>query len=364
MKTLKHYFSDTAIGIICGASSAALGVTWAGAKVRAHFRGKDKPFGRKDLAAACIFVCSVVCGAGSVLLQKEGERLAKPIEDVTNAATQIAHGDFSVRVPLSDNAARVEELKALTENFNTMAAELEGMDYMRRDFMSNVSHELKTPIAAIAGFTELLQSPGLTDAERAEYADLAREQALRLSTLCENMLNMTRLSNQEIVVHNETIRVDEQIRKVAITLLEKWQDRDVEFDLDLPEFSVETDPGLLEQVWTNLLDNAIKYTPDGRAIHVTAELLDACRIDRDNAASNVGGRTTSVFRVCIRDEGEGIAPEKLPKIFDQFYQCEESHKQLGHGLGLSITKRIMELLGGSIDVTSTVGEGSTFIVTL
>ena len=364
MKTLKQYFSDTAIGIICGAGSVALGVTWAGARVRAHFRGKDKPFGHKDLAAACIFVCSTVCGMGSFLLQKEGERLAKPIEDVTNATTQIAHGDFSVRVPLSDKAAGVDELVALAENFNKMAAELEGMDYMRRDFMSNVSHELKTPIAAIAGFTELLQSPNLTDEERAEYADMAHDQALRLSTLCENMLKLSRLSNQEIVVNNEEVRVDEQIRKVAITLLEKWQDRDVEFDLDLPELSVVTDPGLLEQVWTNLLDNAVKYTPDGRAIHVTAEVLDACRMDRENSASNIGGRTTSVFRVCIRDEGEGISPEKLPKIFDQFYQCEESHKQLGHGLGLAITKRIMELLGGSVEVTSTVGEGSTFTVTL
>ncbi len=177
-----------------------------------------------------------------------------------------------------DKAAGVDELVALAENFNKMAAELEGMDYMRRDFMSNVSHELKTPIAAIAGFTELLQSPNLTDAERAEYA--------------------------------------------------------------------------------------VKYTPDGRAIHVTAEGLDACRMVRENSASNTGGRTTSVFRVCIRDEGEGISPEKLPKVFDQFYQCEESHKQLGHGLGLAITKRIMELLGGSVEVTSTVGEGSTFTVTL
>lgn len=118
---------------------------------------------------------------------------------------------------------------------------------------------------------------------------MAHDQALRLSTLCENMLKLSRLSNQEIVVNNEEVRVDEQIRKVAITLLEKWQDR---------------------------------------------------------------------------DEGEGISPEKLPKVFDQFYQCEESHKQLGHGLGLAITKRIMELLGGSVEVTSTVGEGSTFTVTL
>lgn len=341
-KSLRHYFSDAAIARVCGAAGVALGVAFAGGKARAALRGKDNPLGPKDLAAACFFVCSVVCGLGSVLLRQEGERLAEPIEKVAEATAQIAHGDFSVRVETNDTAERITELHDLTENFNKMAAELEGMDYLRRDFMSNVSHELKTPIAAIAGFSELLQNPELSETERAEYAELTREQALRLSTLCENMLNMSRLSNQEIVVRHEEIRLDEQLRKVVIALLEKWSEREVDFDLDLPELTVTTDPGLLEQVWTNLLDNAIKYSPDGSTIHVTC---------REN-------------KVTIRDEGIGIDPSKLPKVFDQFYQCEESHKQTGHGLGLAITKRIVELLHGSIDVQSVPGEGTTFTVTL
>lgn len=351
-KSLAHYFSDAAIYRVVGSAAAGLGITYAGAKVRLRHRDEEKPFGPLDMAAACIFLCLMVCGAGSVLLRREGERLAKPIEDVAKASEQIAHGDFSVRVPRSDTAPDVQELADLTENFNKMASELEGIDYMRRDFMSNVSHELKTPIAALAGFAELLQDPNLSAEERAEYAALTREQALRLSTLCENMLNMSRLTNQEIVVRHEEIRLDEQIRKVVIALMEKWSDREVEFDLNLPELTVTTDPGLLEQVWTNLLDNAIKYSEDGTTIHVTLR-------------EPIGkGMENGHVKVYIRDEGCGIAPEKLPKIFDQFYQCEESHKQLGHGLGLAITRRILELLGGSISAASTQGEGSAFTVTL
>lgn len=342
MKSLRHYFSDTAIGNVLGVSGVALGTTALGTKIRMARREEGKEFGPLDIAAACVYICSLICGVGSVLLRQEGERLAKPIEKVAEATARIAKGDFSVRVELEGKAEHIRELHDLTENFNKMAAELEGMDYLRRDFMSNVSHELKTPIAAIAGFSELLQNPELSETERAEYAELTREQALRLSTLCENMLNMSRLSNQEIVVRHEEIRLDEQLRKVVIALLEKWSDREVDFDLDLPELTVTTDPGLLEQVWTNLLDNAIKYSPDGSAIHVTC---------REN-------------KVYIRDEGVGIEPEKLPKIFDQFYQCEESHKQTGHGLGLAITKRIVELLKASIDVQSVPGKGTSFVVTL
>ena len=352
VKSLRHFFADTAIRDVLLAAGLALGTTAAGTKVRIDHRKEGEEFGVLDIASAVIFNCIVICGFGSVLLRREAARIAKPIEDVNGATERIAHGDFTVRVEPDESAASIEELSALTENFNEMASELEGMDYLRRDFMSNVSHELKTPIAAIAGFAELLENPDLSPEERAEYAELTREQALRLSTLCENMLNMSRLSNQEIVVRHEEIRLDEQLRKVVIALLEKWSDRDVEFDLKLPEMTVITDPGLLEQVWTNLLDNAIKYSPDGSTIHVT------CREPMGK------GQEVGHVKVYIRDEGIGIPSEKLPKIFDQFYQCEESHKQTGHGLGLAITKRIVELLHASIDVQSVPGEGSSFVVTL
>lgn len=352
VKSLRHFFADAAISNVLMAAGIALGTTAAGTKVRMNRREEGQGFGVLDIAAAAIYNCIIICGLGSVLLRREAARIAKPIEDVNAATERIAHGDFTVRVEPDTSAADIEELTALRENFNKMASELEGMDYLRKDFMSNVSHELKTPIAAIAGFAELLQDASLSAEERAEYAELTREQALRLSTLCENMLNMSRLSNQEIVVRHEEIRLDEQIRKVVIALLEKWSDRDVEFDLKLPEITVTTDPGLLEQVWTNLLDNAIKYSPDGSTIHVT------CREPMGKGMEN------GHVKVYIRDEGVGIDPEKLPKIFDQFYQCEESHKQMGHGLGLAITKRIAELLQLSIDVQSVPGEGSSFVVTL
>ena len=197
-----------------------------------------------------------------------------------------------------------------------------------------------------AGFAELLQDPALPETDRQEYLKLIREESIRLSALSESILNLSRLDSTEIVVKNERVSVDEQIRKAVILLLEKWGDSRILFDLDLPSITVTTDPDLLEQVWINLIDNAIKYSPDGSTVRIR------------------GAAGKDTVRVVVRDEGAGIPADKLEHIYDRFYQCEESHRKVGSGLGLSIVRRILELIDGTVSCESTEGVGTAMTVEL
>ena len=228
-----------------------------------------------------------------------------------------------------------------------MVKELDSMDYMRKDFMSNVSHEIKTPISVITGFTEILIDGNLSDDERHEYLEVIYEESIRISKLCENMLKMSRLDSQVIVSNMSRIRVDEQIRKSIILLTEKWSNYYIDFSIYLDEVYITSDYDMLWQVWINLIDNAIKYSGDNSKIDISVK-----------KSSN------EVIKVIIKDNGIGIEEDKIHKVFDKFYQCEESHKKSGNGLGLSITKRIIELLNGTIECESKKGIGTTMVVTL
>ncbi|MBC7958343.1 MAG: HAMP domain-containing histidine kinase [Vallitaleaceae bacterium] len=227
-----------------------------------------------------------------------------------------------------------------------MARELNEMDYMRKDFMSNVSHEIKTPVAAITGFSEMLLDGGLEEAEQKEYLNYLNQESLRLSRLCESMLQMSRVDHQIIVDKRQEVMVDEQLRRCIITLSEKWSAKDINFDLQLEKCSLLSDYDLLFQIWTNLIDNAIKYSYPEGSIFITAVN------ERD------------FLKVCIRDEGIGIPEEQAGKIYEKFYQSDESHKKQGSGLGLAIVKRIVELLDGSLSHFSEEGKGTTVTVVL
>ena len=225
-----------------------------------------------------------------------------------------------------------------------MAGELDGMNYMRKDFMSNVSHEIKTPVAAITGFSEMLLDGGLDQAQQKEYLTYLNQESLRLSRLCDNMLQMSRLDNQIILDKKQEVKVDEQLRRCIITLGERWSEKEINFDLQLEKCSVVSVYDLLFQVWTNLIDNAIKYSKQECTIWIRAT------IEND------------FLKVSIRDEGIGIPREKQGKIYDEFYQCDESHKKEGSGLGLAIVNRIVELLNGSISHVSDERRGTTMTV--
>ena len=305
----------------------------------------------EKLVLVCILILVLALIIAWFSLWVGAGHLTKPLIDVSNTVKQVAEGNFKVNIKRRDTTKceyeYINEVDELAKNVNKMVAELDGMDYMRKDFMSNVSHEIKTPIAAITGFTEILLDGSIDESERQEYLEVINKESMRISRLCENMLHMSRLDSQVIVTNLQKIRLDEQLRKCIILLSEKWSDKEIDFSIDLEEVSILSDSDMLQQVWINLIDNAIKYSRENCKIDISVKRLNDKSV-----------------KVSISDNGIGIEEGKLHRIFDKFYQCEESHKKSGSGLGLSISKRIVELLNGTIECKSKKDSGTTFEVTL
>jgi signal transduction histidine kinase len=295
-------------------------------------------------------ICLLSILIGGTILWLISSRFTRPIEEVNKAVKKVANGDFTVRInKKADVFAKYElinEMDELAVNFDMMTAELSGMDYMRKDFMSNVSHEIKTPVSAITGFTEILLKNGLSFKEQQDYLMLVNKESLRLSRLCDSMLRMSRLDHQQIVSKKDKVRVDEQIRKSIIMLTEKWTERLRNYEIELDPLEIYSDADLLTQVWVNLIDNAIKYSPEDSTIRIIG------KIEKDSLI------------VTIQDEGSGIDTKDFTRIYEKFYQCDESHKKNGNGLGLSIVKRIIDLLGGTINCISEKEIGTIMVVKL
>lgn len=305
----------------------------------------------EKLVLVCILILVLALIIAWFSLWVGAGHLTKPLIDVSNTVKQVAEGNFKVNIKRRDTTKceyeYINEVDELAKNVNKMVAELDGMDYMRKDFMSNVSHEIKTPIAAITGFTEILLDGSIDESERQEYLEVINKESMRISRLCENMLHMSRLDSQVIVANLQKIRLDEQLRKCIILLSEKWSNKEIDFSIDLEEVSILSDYDMLQQVWINLIDNAIKYSRENCKIDISVKRLNDKSV-----------------KVSISDNGIGIEEGKLHRIFDKFYQCEESHKKSGSGLGLSISKRIVELLNGTIECKSKKDFGTTMVVTL
>lgn len=299
----------------------------------------------------CLVVYLLSMIASACLIWIGAKHLTKPLVEITNVTKKVSEGNFKVRVKRKekeyDGYLYTNEVDELARNINKMVEELDGMDYMRKDFMSNVSHEIKTPIAAISGFSEILLDKVVCEEKQREYLKLINNESIRVSRLCEYMLNMSRLDSQVIVINKEEIRLDEQIRKSVILLCEKWADYEIDFDINLSKINIKSDPDMLHQVWINIIDNAIKYSGKNCKINIIAKEVN-----------------NETIEIKVIDNGIGISKDKINKIFDKFYQCDESHKKSGSGLGLSITKRIIELLNGSINYESIEGIGTTVTITL
>ena len=268
-------------------------------------------------------------------------RLSKPVQVLTRAHEQVQEGDFSVRLP--DN--QPGEMGELMRSFNDMTEALGSTAYLQKDFISSISHEFKTPIASIRGFAKLLQMPGLTEEQRTEYINLIAQESDRLSRLSETLLRLSALEQQTALASLTTFSLDEQLRQVILRLEPAWSQKDIGWQIDLNEVTVTSDQELLNQVWVNIIQNAIKFSPEESEIEV--------RVFRENNAI-----------VEIQDHGCGMTEEAQKRIFDKFYQADKSRKQEGVGLGLSLVKRIVDMMGGTITVTSKVDEGSTFRVEL
>jgi len=277
---------------------------------------------------------------GIALILVVASHIIKPIRKITDATKKVASGDFNVDVDIKRN----DEIGDLVDNFNVMVKELNSIEYLRKDFVSNVSHELKTPIAAIQGFAKLLAQDNLSEEEKQEYIDIILEETARLSNLSSNMIKLSKFENQEIITNKKKYRLDEQLRKAIIMLEEKINKKDIKINLKSEEITIVEDEDLIMEIWINLLNNAVKYTNEKGRIDV--------KVNEEN----------EFVKVEIKDNGIGIPKNKQDRIFEKFYQAEKSHSSDGSGLGLAIVKRIIDLTGGNIKIESEEGKGTTFVV--
>lgn len=264
--------------------------------------------------------------------------ISKPVHEITNATRKVKEGDFTVKL---DAAHAPGEIGELMRSFNAMTDALSRTSYLQKDFISSISHEFKTPIASIRGFARLLQMPGLTEAQRQEYVDLIAQESDRLSRLSQTLLRLSALEQQSAPASLTEFSLDEQLRQVILRLEPTWSTRGISWQLDLNSVTVVSDEELLSHVWMNIIQNAIKFSPENAVIEVRVFATDTATVE-------------------ITDHGIGMDDATVKRIFDRFYQADRSRKQEGVGLGLCLVKRILDMLGGTVSVDSRPGEGSTF----
>jgi len=268
----------------------------------------------------------------------------RPVRQITEAAEKIMQGNFSARVP-PIRGAGTEGFHQIGTAINKMAEELSGTETLRTDFIANVSHELKTPLAVMGNYATMLQRPGITEAEKNEYAKAISEAARKLAQLITNILKLNKLENQLIFPQPVEFDLGEQLCQALLGFEDAWEAKNLEIETDIEEnVWIKSDPELLSLVWNNLISNAVKFTPDGGTIGLLMKT-----------------EGNSVV-VQVRDTGCGMTPEVGQHIFEKFYQGDTSHATQGNGLGLALVKRVVDILSGEIGVQSVSGEGSTFTV--
>lgn len=268
----------------------------------------------------------------------------RPVRKIQEALDKVQRGDFSFRL---DTGHASVNFKEIMESINRMAEELSGLETLRTDFVSNVSHELKTPLAIISNYATLLNDAELSEEDRQTYTKAIKDTSVRISDLVSNILRLNRLENQQIYPETTSYHLTEQLCECLLGFESVWEDKNIELVTDMEEDVIITaDAELLAIVWNNLLSNAFKFTPDGGTVSVSV------RSDGDFAV------------VSVEDTGCGMSPEVGKHIFEKFYQGDTSRATMGNGLGLALVRRIMDIMGGEISVNSTLGEGSVFTVRL
>lgn len=266
-----------------------------------------------------------------------------PIKKLRNAMGKVADGDFSVRLQTKSSSKEIQEVYS---GFNLMANELTSTEILQSDFVSNVSHEFKTPINAIEGYTTLLQGCDDLDEEHQEYVEKILFNTKRLSRLVGNILLLSKIENQEIQTHQTSFRLDEQIRQSIVALESAWTAKDLELDVDLEDITYTGNESLMHHVWDNLIGNAIKFNPQCGLLKISLKKEDK----------------HVVFTVT--DSGPGLSEEAIKHLFDKFYQADTTRKEEGNGLGLALVKRILTIVGGDILAENLTGGGCTFTVKL
>ena len=288
-----------------------------------------------------VLLISILSGAAiAVGLSKI---FVSPRMKLGDAMRKVAGGDFTVRL---DCTSRIRDVREVYGSFNTMVKELGNTETLQTDFLSNVSHEFKTPINAIEGYASLLQDSQLTDEQKNAYIDKIIFNTRRLSDLVGNILLLSKVNNQTISLKASTFRLDEQVRQSILALESKWEKKEIEFDIDLDEIEYTGYENLLSHVWLNLIDNAVKFSPQNGQIRIRLKQL-------------AGSVTFSIW-----DNGLPIPEADIGRIFNKFYQGDNSHASEGNGLGLALVRKIVAAAHGTINVTSSEDAGTEFVVAL
>ena len=289
-----------------------------------------------ELVGVCLLVGILVTGQLS-------KYFFNPIKKLRGAMDKVAEGDFSVR--LEEKSSSKEILEIYT-GFNLMAHELSSTEILQTDFVSNVSHEFKTPINAIEGYSTLLQDGENLSEDQKEYVDKILLNTQRLSSLVGSILLLSKLENQQIPTNQIEYRLDEQIRQSVVALESAWSQKDIELDVDLDRVSYLGNEQMMRHVWDNLISNAVKFSPQGGKVKLCLS------------------QKARKLTFTVEDQGPGLSEEAQKHIFDKFYQGDSSHKQEGNGLGLALVKRILTIEKGQITAENIPNGGCRFTVTL
>lgn len=291
-----------------------------------------------------IFLTVLFCILDSI---RRRRTIVKPVKRIQEGIDRVIKGDFTTRIEYLYGEESCNEFDAIIAGLNKMIGELSGVETLRNDFIANVSHELKTPLAVMQNYGTLLQNPDLTEEQRIEYGKAIQEQTRRLSNLVVNILKLNKLENQQIFPNVTQYDLGEQLCECMLEFEAVWEEKDIDIETDIEEgLQIEADKELLELVWNNLLSNALKFTDEGGKVSL--------KLYKDE----------NFAYVSIKDNGCGMSAETGQNIFKKFYQGDTSRATKGNGLGLALVKRVIDICGGEISVSSCLGEGSMFTVCL
>ena len=290
-------------------------------------------------------VLLISIGAATIDYARRKRMVDKPVAQIMDALDQVMQGDFTVRIAPVKEFAGETGFNEIISAINKMTAELQGTETLRTDFIANVSHELKTPLAVMGNYATMLQQPGICEEDRLEYAKAISHSSQGLAALITNILKLNKLENQQIFPKHEEYDLSGQLCEALLQFEDVWEAKNLEIEADIDDdVKLRSDAELLSLVWNNLISNAVKFTPDGGTVRVSLK----------SEEKNV--------LVSVSDTGCGISPEVGKHIFEKFYQGDTSHATQGNGLGLALVKRVVDILQGEISVQSTPGLGSTFTV--
>lgn len=353
-KRFWRYFFVTVTFAICFAVISCIAALIHGEKIVAQTVGRQIVISFAGVFASVVilFLCRIIYHRAKSHKSSPGACYHAFIKELEDALDKIAQGDFATRVKTKEELDMLygwgHHMGDLADKINKMAIELGGMERMRQNFVSNVSHEIQSPLTSIHGFIALLKDDELSRQEQLHYLEIIDTESLRLSRLSENLLRLSTLESEFAAIHPEKYSLNRQIKDTILLLEPQWEAKQIEVSFSGEQITVFADKDLLSQVWINLLNNSIKFTPKGKQIALFV--------------AQAGTEVT----LTLADKGIGMNKEEITHIFERFYMADKARNRNmgGSGLGLSIVKKIVQMHGGHITVESNKGEGTIFKVVM